>query len=93
MGGGRVEVTVCICTFQRASILPAIESVAKQELPSELSVEILVINDDEPMAREMIADFCVKAGIGYRHAPSRNISIARNTALDAVTTPWARIHR
>jgi len=87
----QVVVTVCICTFRRASILCAIESVARQTLPEGLSVRILVIdNDDAPTAKEAIANFCVKSGISvdYRHAPGRNISIARNAALDAVSSPW-----
>lgn len=84
-------VTVCICTFRRASILHAIESVARQNLPQGLSVRILVIdNDDAPTAKEAIANFCIKSGIqvDYRHAPGRNISIARNAALDGANSPW-----
>lgn len=86
-----LAVTVCICTFRRASILSAIESVAQQNIPEGLSVRILVIdNDDAPTAKEAIANFCVKSGtrVDYRHAPGRNISIARNAALDAVNSRW-----
>ena len=55
----QLAVTVCICTFRRTSILDAIESVARQNLPEGLSVRILVIdNDDEPTAKEAIAKFC-----------------------------------
>jgi succinoglycan biosynthesis protein ExoM len=85
------EVTVCICTFRRASILCAIESVARQKLPNGVFVRILVIdNDDAPTAKETIAKFRAKSGtqVDYRHAPGRNISIARNAGLDAVNTPW-----
>jgi succinoglycan biosynthesis protein ExoM len=87
----QVEVTVCICTFRRPSILHAIASVAEQKLPNELALRILVIdNDDAPTARDMISDYCAAHGMSldYRHAPSRNISIARNAALDAAATPW-----
>jgi succinoglycan biosynthesis protein ExoM len=87
----QIEVTVCICTFRRPSVLHAIGSVAGQKLPNELSLRILVIdNDDAPTARNMISDYYTATGISvdYRHAPSRNISIARNAALDVAETPW-----
>jgi succinoglycan biosynthesis protein ExoM len=87
----QIEVTVCICTFRRPSVLHAIASVAGQKLPNELSLRILVIdNDDAPTSRNMISDYCMATGISvdYRHAPSRNISIARNAALDVAATPW-----
>jgi succinoglycan biosynthesis protein ExoM len=87
----KLVVTICICTFRRASVLCAIESVARQNLPEGVSVRILVIdNDDAPTAKEAITDLCAKSGIqvDYRHVPGRNISIARNAALDAVNTPW-----
>ena len=88
---GQLGVTVCICTFRRASILCAIESVARQNLPDGVCVGILVIdNDDMPTAKEAIANFCAKSGtqVDYRHAPGRNIAIARNAGLDAVNTRW-----
>ena len=84
-------VTVCICTFRRASVLDAIKSIADQTVPAGVSVEILVIdNDDGPTAAKLIADYCTEAGliVGYVHAPERNISIARNAALGAVNTAW-----
>jgi succinoglycan biosynthesis protein ExoM len=89
--GNHVAVTVCICTFRRTSVLDAIKSVADQILPNGITLRILVIdNDDVATARKMVLDFGAAAGVilDYRHVPGRNISIARNAALDAVTTPW-----
>jgi succinoglycan biosynthesis protein ExoM len=90
-GTERDEVTVCICTFRRASILRALESVSTQELPKNVSVHFLIIdNDDEPSARHVVNGFTLKSGIevDYIHAPGRNISLARNAALEAVRTRW-----
>jgi succinoglycan biosynthesis protein ExoM len=90
-GNEQIDVTVCICTFRRPSILGAVESVTTQVLPDWISLQILVIdNDDTPSARNTIAPLCAKssATIHYHHAPGRNISIARNAALDVVNTPW-----
>jgi succinoglycan biosynthesis protein ExoM len=90
----RVAITVCICTFRRSSLSDALTSVAEQKIPPNISVRILVIdNDDAPTARDLINGFCTKSGVevDYRHAPGRNISIARNAALDAVAAPWLAI--
>jgi succinoglycan biosynthesis protein ExoM len=86
-----LAVTVCICTFRRASVLDAVKSVLAQQLPAGAAVEILVIdNDDTPTARAIIADYVAATGnvVRYLHVTGRNISIARNAALDAVTAPW-----
>lgn len=84
-------VTVCICTFRRTSVVDAVISATNQRLPPGASHEILVIdNDDTPSARALIDDYNAATDnkVRYVHAPGRNISIARNAALDAVTTPW-----
>jgi succinoglycan biosynthesis protein ExoM len=86
-----VEVTACICTFRRPALRIAIDSLARQVLPAEASLRILVVdNDFEPTARPVVDDMRSAANvpIAYRHAPAQNISIARNAGLDAVETPW-----
>src|SRR6516225_2995473 len=86
-----IELTVCICTFRRPSVLSAIGSIAKHsELPN-LKVRILVIdNDSEPRARNIVTEFRNRTAIhvDYKHFPGQNISTARNAGLDAATTPW-----
>ena len=87
----RIAVTVCICTFRRPSVLRAVESVARQKLPPAIAMRVLVVdNDASPSAKDAIEEFraTTSAEIGYRHAPGQNISIARNAALDATSTPW-----
>jgi succinoglycan biosynthesis protein ExoM len=85
------ELTVCICTFRRPSVLYAIDSVAKQsELPN-VSVRILIIdNDSEATALNAVTEFRSRTNIhvDYKHVPSQNISMARNAGLDATSTPW-----
>jgi succinoglycan biosynthesis protein ExoM len=86
-----IELTVCICTFRRPSVLSAIGSIAKQsELPN-LKVRILVVdNDSEPTARNIVTEFRSRTDIhvDYKHVAGQNISVARNAGLDAATTPW-----
>jgi succinoglycan biosynthesis protein ExoM len=86
----RVGVTVAICTFRRPSIVKAVESVARQRLPPDIAMRILVIdNDATPSAKGLIEDVCAKTSveIDYSHVSGQNISIARNAALDATSTP------
>src|SRR5262245_11218819 len=86
-----IELTVCICTFRRPSILSAIDSVAKQTTLPGANVRILVIdNDAEPTACKIVTEFRspVAIRLEYKHVPGQNISTARNAGLDAVTTPW-----
>jgi succinoglycan biosynthesis protein ExoM len=79
-------VDVAICTFRRPSLADAMRSAAACPVPPGMSVRIVVIdNDDTPSARPLVE--AVAAGLAvpvtYVHAPGRNISIARNAALDA----------
>jgi len=84
-------VTVCICTFRRASIIATIRSVVNQTLPDGLSCQIIVIdNDFTPTGASLVAKFCPAQELSWKyvHAPGQNISVARNAALDTCRTRW-----
>jgi succinoglycan biosynthesis protein ExoM len=86
-----IEISVCICTYRRASLQAAVESVAKQILPEGFRSRIFVIdNDAQPTANVIVNDLRNKIGppITYLHCPGQNISIARNVALSTVSTRW-----
>ncbi|MCX7888420.1 MAG: glycosyltransferase [Rhodobacteraceae bacterium] len=77
---------IAICTFRRESVHAAIASVAGEALPGlPPPVIILADNDDTPVAREAIlAQAGAAAGrLVYVHRAGRNISVARNAALEA----------
>ncbi|MBF9030314.1 glycosyltransferase [Rhodobacterales bacterium HKCCE3408] len=81
-----MQVDVCICTFRRDSVGDAIRSVLAQEVDAEVSIRIIVAdNDDAPSARERVAALAEAASlpVAYLHCPARNISVARNAALEA----------
>ena len=85
------NVDVCICTFRRASLGDTVRSVAAQALPAGARLGIIVVdNDVEPEAQARVRALETELGISVRyvHAPARNISIARNAALDAATAEW-----
>ena len=86
-----IAVTVCICTIRRPSLLIAVQSVATQVLPPHVSLRILVIDNDATPSALPLVETCraeTSVPIGYRHAPGRNISVARNAALEDASTPW-----
>lgn len=85
------HVTICICTFRRASLYAALASVVNQALPKEISSHVVVVdNDGARMAESLVSSFCANAGkdVEYVHAPRQNISIARNAGLATCRTRW-----
>ena len=83
-------VDVCVCTFRRASLWGTLQSLAAQTLSPGVVLRIIVAdNDTIPSAQPIV----LRAGLelnlqcDYRHAPARNISVARNACLDAATAP------
>jgi succinoglycan biosynthesis protein ExoM len=84
------RIDVCVCTFRRPSLLATIESIATQDVRGEIALRIVVAdNDDTASARPLIEQArSLGIPIAYVHAPSRNISKARNACLDASETRW-----
>lgn len=85
------QVTVCVCTFRRPAIIDALMSVSAQRNVSGLLAGVVVIDNDETSAiRAEIMEFSASypLPLRYVHAPAKNISTARNAALDAVETRW-----
>ncbi len=84
-------VDVCICTYRRPQVVEAIQSVAKQALPPNVQVRLVIAdNSAEASARDLVAslaeDFPLR--LHYLHAPGANISIARNACLDYAEAGW-----
>jgi len=85
------DVTVAICTFRRESVFETLDTIAKQADVDRYDVTVIVIdNDDTNMLGPKVEAFAESYTfpLRYVHAPSRNISIARNAALDNVQTSW-----
>jgi succinoglycan biosynthesis protein ExoM len=85
------RIDICICTFKRQHVRDTLQSVAALDLGPDLAVRVVVAdNDDTDSARSVVAAAARDTGldIAYVHAPARNISIARNACLDAVTAEY-----
>ncbi|MGC4024052.1 MAG: glycosyltransferase family 2 protein [Mesorhizobium sp.] len=84
--GTRID--ICVCTFRRPELAATLKSIAGQRLPRGVSIRVIVSdNDDTPSAKALVDECAHWFGlpIQYVHSPARNISIARNACLDAVS--------
>ncbi|MGX8010506.1 glycosyltransferase [Mesorhizobium sp. ORM8.1] len=80
------SIDICICTFRRPELADTLRSIAVLEKPAGFEIGVVIAdNDDAPTAQEMVKTLArdLKLPIRYRHAPARNISVARNACLDA----------
>jgi succinoglycan biosynthesis protein ExoM len=83
--GNRV-IDIGVCTFRRPELADTLRSLAALRMPEGFDVGVIVAdNDDKPSAQALVAALSQELGlpIRYRHAPARNISVARNACLDA----------
>jgi succinoglycan biosynthesis protein ExoM len=79
-------VDIAICTFRRPSVADTLRSLGRCRVPDGWSARLVVVdNDDVPSARTVVETVAreLPIEVHYVHAPGRNISIARNAALDA----------
>ena len=86
----KVGTDILLCTFRRPHVVDTMRSLAALDpLPGPVRL-IVVDNDDIPSAGEAVTACALKVPfpVIYIHAPARNISIARNAALDTATAPW-----
>ncbi len=84
-------VDVCICTYRRPSVADTLRSLAGQIGLDGVALRAIVVdNDDAPSARALVLDTAAALGLAcrYVHAPARNISVARNAALDVADAPF-----
>ena len=87
----RPSVTICICTYRREAVFDALRSVALLHGIAEYNPTVIVIDNDGTDALHARIDQFAKSfplPLRYVHAPAKNISVARNAALDATATNW-----
>lgn len=82
------RVDVLLSTFRRPEVRRTLLSLEALDLPWGLDLRIVVSdNDDTPTAQSVVNDTAatMTCPVLYRHAPARNISVARNAGLEAAT--------
>ena len=73
-------VIIAICTYKRyKSLQRCIESLQMMAIPSNINVEIVVI-DNEPT--QIVANICQENKVKYIPEPQRGLVFARNSVLD-----------
>lgn len=85
------SVDIAICTFRRPHLAQTLASLAQIQRESHWEIRVIVAdNDDTPSAKPLIEATAATFPfpIVYVHAPSRNISIARNACLAAANANW-----
>lgn len=84
-------ITVCVCTYKRASVVDTLASIAAQILPPGWRTEIVVVDNDEAgSAERSVRDWCARNHVPVRYAvqPARNIAMTRNRTLDLARGDW-----
>ena len=84
------DISVAVCTFRRDSVADTLQSIAASRARDACREIIVVDNDDDRSAEARIVKAASDCGliVRYLHAPSRNISIARNAALTSAKGRW-----
>ena len=78
--------SICLATYKRPDgLLALLESLEAQVLPDDMSVEILVVDNDPRSSEDVVNGFGSKSRfpVSYLTQPEQNISITRNVAVDA----------
>lgn len=85
------SIDVCICTFRRASLADTLASLSGQSLGLGVTIRVVVADNDDSDTRRAEIEQAGRARglhLRYLHAPSRNISTARNACLTAASADW-----
>jgi succinoglycan biosynthesis protein ExoM len=88
--GGQGSIAVYVCTHRRngplAQMLGSLSVAAAQVQPS-IEIAVVVVDDNpDGRAKEVVDTFdtsCFLRGLHYRYSGAQNISLARNTGLEA----------
>ena len=81
-------VTICVCTYKRPHLRECLESLAKQNLPGNIDVNIVVTdNCPEHSAKGIVDTFshAYRIDVDYQPFSARNLSRVRNHSLSAAT--------
>ena len=79
-------VSVCIATYQRPTGLRnLLDSIEAQQLPADVDVELVVVDNDPPTAAQVVSDYAAKSrfAVQYLSQPEPNISLTRNAGVAA----------
>lgn len=86
-----ITVSVCLCTFRRPSLSATLESLAKQVLPPEVAVDVIVVDSDlDGSARTLVEQARERLPLAIRYvvAERKGVAEARNKAVSEASGQW-----
>lgn len=88
----KMRVTVCLSTFRRASVVHTLESVAAQELPPHVALDVVVVDSDcrDGSAADRVAAAATRLPVPIRYvrAERPGVAEARNKAISEAEGDW-----
>jgi len=84
-------ISICMCTYKRLHLANTLESIAKLILPDSVSLEVVVVDNDEKCSGQHIInqfDGNYPHYLVYKSEPKKNISSARNMCLSEAKGEW-----
>ncbi len=84
-------ISIGICTFRRPGLARTLASIADQSLPEDVSVEVVVVDNDQAgSAKPIVAEFAARFSFTavYEIEPRRGLSSARNHVLSSARGAW-----
>lgn len=82
------RISICIATYKRPEGLAALlQSINVQEFRDDVTVEILIVDNDPPTAEGVVSDFALTSpyDVRYLEQPEPNIALTRNAGVSAAT--------
>lgn len=79
-------ISICMCTYKRATLEKTLESICSQIIPADCSLEVIVVdNDIEESGRALCEKYKSQqtaVDISYYVNGERNLSVVRNTTVE-----------
>lgn len=84
-------ISVSMCTYKRQHLRQTLDSIALLVIPEGVSVEVLVVDNDELQSAKAIIDAVQRDfphPLNYYSEPVKNIAAARNKLLEEANGDW-----
>lgn len=84
-------ISICMCTYKREHLRQTLDSIALLVIPSGVSIEVLVVDNDELLSAKGIIDPLQRSfpyELTYYSEPVKNIAAARNKLLEQARGDW-----
>lgn len=80
-----------MCTYQREHVVNTLQSIAALRLPEHVSLEVIVVDNDEQGYAEMLVKGqanIMDIPVFYRQESAKNIALARNCSINDTQGEW-----